>query len=295
MICAAGMLLTVTSCKKDFDKINSNPNSPASVPNSTLLTGAEKGLMDFTWDRWWNGTTGMLLSQYYAENQYTDESLYQFRNTTIKEYWTDFYAGGIPDQYSQSTITFPLGGLKELQTIIDQQSARGDQVIALRGNHEQAMLAFLDDPAFGPKWIAHGGRDTLMSYGVAPPAAPGRPRVWAMTRAALAGAMPPEHHNLLNSLQLFATIGDYVFVHAGVRPGVPMEQQSAEDLLWIRDDFLITERAIEQTVVHGHTPAPEPVFGDGRIGVDTGAYGTGVLTAAKLIGDKVDILRVSLR
>lgn len=120
MICAAGMLLTVTSCKKDFDKINSNPNSPASVPNSTLLTGAEKGLMDFTWDRWWNGTTGMLLAQYYAENQYTDESLYQFRNTTIKDYWTDFYAGGIPDQYSQSTITFPLGGLKELQTIIDQ-------------------------------------------------------------------------------------------------------------------------------------------------------------------------------
>ena len=120
MICAAGTLLTVTSCKKDFDKINSNPNTPATVPNSTLLTGAEKGLMDFTWDRWWNGTTGMLLSQYYAENQYTDESLYQFRNTTIKDYWTDFYAGGVPDQFSQSTITFPLGGLKELQTIIDQ-------------------------------------------------------------------------------------------------------------------------------------------------------------------------------
>ena len=120
MICVAGMLLALTACKKDFDKINSSPNTPLTVPNSTLLTGAEKGLMDYTWDRWWNGTTGMLLAQYYAENQYTDESQYQFRNTTIKDYWGLFYAGGVPDQFSQSTVTFPLGGLKELQTIIEK-------------------------------------------------------------------------------------------------------------------------------------------------------------------------------
>ncbi len=123
MVCVAGMLLVLTACKKDFDKVNSSPNTPLTAPNSTLLTGAEKGLMDFTWDRWWNGTTGMLLSQYYAENQYTDESQYQFRNTTIKDYWGLFYAGGVPDQFSQSTITFPLGGLKELQTIIDKCKA----------------------------------------------------------------------------------------------------------------------------------------------------------------------------
>lgn len=182
-----------------------------------------------------------------------------------------------------------------IQTIIDQQATRGDRVIAIKGNHEQAMMAFLADAAFGPKWIAHGGRETLLSYAVAPPAGSGRSADWETTRAAFAVAMPLEHHNLLNSLQLFATIGDYVFVHAGVRPGVPMDQQTPEDLLWIRDDFLIAERAIEQTVVHGHTPALEPALGDGRIGVDTGAYGTGVLTAAKLIGDKVDILRVSRR
>jgi hypothetical protein len=92
----AGVLLALSACKKDFDKINTSPNSPTSVPNSYLLTGAEKGLMDYTWDRWWNGTTGMLLAQYYAENQYTDESQYQFRNVTIKDYWNLFYAGGIP-------------------------------------------------------------------------------------------------------------------------------------------------------------------------------------------------------
>lgn len=115
----AGVLLALSACKKDFDKINSNPNSPTSVPNSYLLSGAQKGLMDNTWDRWWNGTTGMLLAQYYAENQYTDESQYQFRNVTIKDYWNSFYAGGVPDQYSQSTTTFPEGGLKELKTIID--------------------------------------------------------------------------------------------------------------------------------------------------------------------------------
>lgn len=119
-ICAAGLLLFLSACKKDFNNINSSPNNPATVPNSALLTGAEKGLMDNTWDRWWNGSTGMLLAQYYAENLYTDESRYQFRVSVIKDYWNSFYAGGIPDQFSQSSISYSVGGLKELQAIIDK-------------------------------------------------------------------------------------------------------------------------------------------------------------------------------
>ncbi len=119
-ICAAGMLLSLSACKKDFNNINSSPNTPANVPNSALLTGAEKGLMDNTWDRWWNGSTGMLLAQYYAENLYTDESRYQFRVATIKDYWNEFYAGGIPDQFSQSSISYSVGGLEELQAIISK-------------------------------------------------------------------------------------------------------------------------------------------------------------------------------
>lgn len=117
-ICAAGLLLSLSACKKDFSTLNSSPNTPESVPNSALLTGAEKGLMDNTWDRWWNGSTGMLLAQYYAENLYTDESRYQFRVSTIKDYWNEFYAGGIPDQFSQSSISYSVGGLEELQAII---------------------------------------------------------------------------------------------------------------------------------------------------------------------------------
>lgn len=112
------MLLSLTACKKDFDKINDNPNSPKAVPTSYLLSGAEKGLMDNTWDRWWNGSVGMLLAQYYAENQYTDESQYQFRDNVTYDYWTSFYAGGA-NALSTASTTIDVGGLKELQQIID--------------------------------------------------------------------------------------------------------------------------------------------------------------------------------
>ena len=118
IISVAGLLLALTACTKDFDKINDNPNSPKNVPTSYLLAGAEKGLMDNTWDRWWNGSVGMLLAQYYSENLYTDESLYKFRTEVTKDYWTAFYAGGA-SSLSQGNITYDGGGLKELQTILD--------------------------------------------------------------------------------------------------------------------------------------------------------------------------------
>ncbi len=182
-----------------------------------------------------------------------------------------------------------------LQAIIDLQTRWQDRLIVLLGNHEEAMLHFLTDPAFGPRWLQHGGRDTLMSYQVAIPAGKLDDEAWDALRIAFSEAMPPAHHNLLENLQYFATIGDYVFVHAGVRPGVLLEDQSAEDMLWIRDAFLTADWAIDQTVVHGHTPSPEPVLAKGRIGIDTGAYATGVLTAVKLIEDRVDLFKVTRR
>jgi serine/threonine protein phosphatase 1 len=153
---------------------------------------------------------------------------------------------------------------------------------ALKGNHEEALLAFLDDASFGPTWCEHGGAQTLSSYGVTPPQLRIDTDEWVKTRDALAQALPPEHVSFLTSLELTAVYGDYVFVHAGLRPAVPLDEQSEADLLWIRRDFLAAPGPFEKIVVHGHTPAEQAFMGVHRIGIDTGAYATGVLTAVRL-------------
>ena len=161
----------------------------------------------------------------------------------------------------------------------------GEQVTALKGNHEEALLGFLADPSTGPAWAEHGGRETLKSYGVDAPRRSDDEAGWAATRDAFALALPEPHLIFLKNLQLFDIVGDYIFVHAGVRPGVPMEQQEEHDLLWIRQEFLSAPRASVGIVVHGHTPSAEPTLAPGRIGVDTGAYATGILTAVRLEDD----------
>ena len=96
--------------------------------------------------------------------------------------------------------------------------------------------------------------------------------------------MPDSHLNFLNGLPLSARIGGYYFAHAGVRPGIKLDNQAAEDLLWIRDVFLSSSNDLGAIVVHGHTPTETPVRRANRIGVDTGCYATGTLTAAVLEG-----------
>lgn len=156
----------------------------------------------------------------------------------------------------------------------------------LKGNHEETLLAFLNDPVIGESWRDFGGLQCLTSYGVA--IQRNGPAIdWPAMAAALAAALPPEHFDFLSRLSLRETIGDYVFVHAGVRPGIPLEYQSERDLLWIREDFTAARRALAQTVVYGHTPNPQVVTGPGRIGIDTGAYATGTLTAAGFSGADV--------
>jgi serine/threonine protein phosphatase 1 len=161
----------------------------------------------------------------------------------------------------------------------------------LKGNHEQAMLAFLDDPDFGPAWLQNGGAATLASYGVASPQTRIQVEGWELAREKFAEALPPEHLQFLRGLELYAEYGDYVFVHAGLRPGVPIARQTEQDLLWIRYEFLEERRPFEKVVVHGHTPEPEPFLGPIRLGLDTGAYATGVLTAARLCGPERAILQ----
>lgn len=175
---------------------------------------------------------------------------------------------------------------------LDALSQGGFEVHHLKGNHEEAMLRFLTDPSGGPSWAIHGGSQTLQSYGVAAPMIEAPVEAWEQARQAFVAAVPATHLAFLQNLKLTVTIGSYLFVHAGLRPGVPIERQSEHDMLWIREPFL-SRGDFGPIVVHGHTPASHPHLGPTRIGVDTGAYATGVLTAVRLCDETQTILQVS--
>jgi len=152
----------------------------------------------------------------------------------------------------------------------------------LKGNHEAILLDFLDDARRLDHWLMNGGEETMRSYGVdterlAQLGAP--PETWRM---AFAEALPEAHLRFFRELQLSVSFGDYLFVHAGVRPGVPFAAQSEADLIWIRGPFLSHADPFDKIVVHGHTPGQEPVIRPNRIGIDTGAVFTGRLTALRL-------------
>jgi serine/threonine protein phosphatase 1 len=154
----------------------------------------------------------------------------------------------------------------------------GFAIVYLKGNHEQALLDFLDGRSDGQAWLTYGGAETLMSYGVAPM---GRPN--ESLRSSLAAALPADHLAFLRACVLHHSAGDYVFVHAGTRPGVALDAQDPLDLMWIRDDFLEASEAIPgKVVVHGHTVRKTPENLAHRINVDTGAFYSGRLTCAVL-------------
>ena len=159
----------------------------------------------------------------------------------------------------------------------------GFGTVYLRGNHDQILLDFLTEPSIYQAWRDFGARETLMSYGVRPPRFEDE-SLYREARDQLLEALPADHLKFLSSLQPSARIGGYFFAHAGVRPGIALEKQTLEDLLWIRDEFLESSTNFGIIVVHGHTPSERPVRQFNRIGVDTGAYATGRLTAAVLEG-----------
>jgi len=119
--------------------------------------------------------------------------------------------------------------------------------------------------------------ETLLSYGLKPSINPDRDEQTILATE-FAEILPREHLDFLQSLELTFNCGDFLFVHAGVRPGVPIHEQTEDDLLWIRDDFLNWEQPFERLVVHGHTPVSQPDLRPNRINIDTGAYATGRLT-----------------
>jgi serine/threonine protein phosphatase 1 len=161
--------------------------------------------------------------------------------------------------------------------------------VLLSGNHETYILEFLREPKVLGAWRHYGGIETLMSYGLRPPLHPGDDEQAALS-AQFASHLPPDHLDFYQSLSLSFTLGDFFFVHAGVRPGVRLEDQEEQDMLWIREEFLFHEDRYEKMIVHGHTPVREPEFRRNRINIDTGAYATGRLTCLMIEDDRVHIL-----
>ena len=158
----------------------------------------------------------------------------------------------------------------------------------LLGNHDTFLLDFLDGKsATADTWIWNGGAAAMESYG----AASDPRRSPEALRADLMRALPPEHLAFFRGLQFTHREGDILFVHAGFRPGVPIPRQTREDMLWIRGEFLESEADHGGLVVHGHTPMPEPVIRKNRIGIDTGAWRSGQLTAAVFAGNTVSFLQ----
>jgi serine/threonine protein phosphatase 1 len=156
-------------------------------------------------------------------------------------------------------------------------------ITLLKGNHEDALLRFLaGDLYVGRTWLSYGGRAVPPSYGLkAVGAEPCDDELIELTQL-LAAAIPRSHRTLLESLNLWAERDDYLFVHAGLRPGKPLSAQTGQDLMWIRDEFLPYDGPFEKYLVHGHTPVALPDIRHNRLNVDTKAFESSILTSAVL-------------
>jgi serine/threonine protein phosphatase 1 len=160
---------------------------------------------------------------------------------------------------------------------------RAMEPVFLLGNHERLLIDTLRSAETLSLWLPNGGQATLKSYGIDLLDMANRP-AGSPAESWLEQAIPETHRAFLKGLQLYKEIGDYLFVHAGVRPGVPLAEQSNHDLLWIRAEFLDYDGDFGRFVVHGHTAHHEPDVRANRIGIDTGAVKSGKLTALRLEG-----------
>jgi serine/threonine protein phosphatase 1 len=167
--------------------------------------------------------------------------------------------------------------------LINQPPVPANAFVNLMGNHEHMMLGAVvsadrDAPGL---WLTNGGADSLLSWGI-PRSVP--PAEWA-------ARLPRQHLVFLRDLDVSHRIGPYFFVHAGIRPGVPLDQQSRHDMMWIREPFLSSPLNHGAVIVHGHTPKMKPTVLPNRIAVDTGAVLGGALTCVVLEADKLGFLQ----
>lgn len=161
---------------------------------------------------------------------------------------------------------------------------QGGKVRVLAGNHEEMLLGSLDSAETLRHFLRHGGKETLFSYGLSFDEYCNSTLDMLVERM---GALIPERHvAFMRSMEDQIVFGDYLFVHAGIRPGVPLDEQIIPDMRWIRREFLDHEAPHSHVVVHGHSISDEPVIRPNRIGIDTGAFASGKLTAIGLEGGK---------
>lgn len=178
-------------------------------------------------------------------------------------------------------------GPSSAQVIELLRTLRMDNVrtVFLLGNHEEVLVRILDgDTSLIPSWLQFGGAQCLQSYGVDLRRIRRRSEDDVVT--VVRRAIPQSHRDFLGSFVDTCRFGDYLFVHAGIRPGVSIEEQLQTDLRWIREPFLLDETDHGCIVVHGHTISDRVEERSNRVGIDTGAYRSGVLTALAIEGDQ---------
>lgn len=178
-----------------------------------------------------------------------------------------------------------------IDTLI-HHAPRGFRKEHLCGNHEDLLLNFLRKPQTGLCWLINGGWNTLLSYGFSVKELPESIDDLPNTRDLLLKRMPRWHRTFIRSLKLHYHYGDYFFVHAGVRPGIPLSKQRKADLLWIRDEFLNSKKTFGKIVVHGHTIVKAPEIHANRIALDTGAFYTDDLRCLVLSEEEPQFLQI---
>ncbi len=165
--------------------------------------------------------------------------------------------------------------------------------VVLVGNHEFALIKFCLDSSCGWLWLEFGGMATLASYGIKIGGDKSDFSHWPELQTKVKRAIPQSHMKLMHEAKINFIAGDYLFVHGGVNPELPLEAQDADTFLWIRDAFLSSPKSCEYVVVHGHSAREDVSNLEWRIGVDTGAYATGILSAVKLSGTNREIMQVT--
>jgi serine/threonine protein phosphatase 1 len=203
----------------------------------------------------------------------------------------EMIAEDIVERPAERTVLVHLGdyvdrGADSAQVIdwlINGPPVAADEFVNLMGNHEHMMLSAIAgvDKEAPKQWLMNGGADSLLSWGISRTVPPPE---WVTL-------IPMRHLIFLRDLAINYRVGPYLFVHAGVRPGVSLEQQTRSDMMWIREPFLSSKADHGAVIVHGHTPKREPIVQSNRIAIDTGAVLGGALTCVVLEEDKLGFLQ----
>lgn len=192
------------------------------------------------------------------------------------------FVGDFVDRGPQSSLV--------LSVMLNLMADTKRRVVALKGNHEEMLLSFLKDPTVGPRWLKHGGYETLTSYGIAHITENSSEERLALVRAQFSSAIGQETLNFLSNLDTSFLSGNIFVSHAGADPASPVTHQDEKSLIWGNEKFRRKARKDKMWVAHGHYAEAAPSIEGGRISIDTGAYFSNQLTAARILNDEIKFL-----